>query len=186
MILNFKCTNFFTLCQKKRCVSLLIIHWHSMLYRRIMTAAKENAYYPYIKGNIIYFLHKPIYFTILHFINRLYTDTYFYLSKYPFMLQVKRTKIQNKVMWSFQELLRQQIKYKSTHTQKWWTQVNLNFTNNMYMKNRRRILLRPITSIAFPSLMLKTMGVYSRVKSAKHFKNYGDGLVNWSICWHSI
>ena len=95
-----------------------------------MTAAKENAYYPYIKGNIIYFLHKPIYFTILHFIIRLYTDTY------------------------------------------------LNFTNNMYLKNRRRILLRPITSIALPSLMLKTMGVYSRVKSAKHVKNYGDGLVN--------
>ena len=26
MILNFKCTDFFTLCQKDRCVSLLIIH----------------------------------------------------------------------------------------------------------------------------------------------------------------
>ena len=26
MILNFKCTDFFTVCQKERCVSLLIIH----------------------------------------------------------------------------------------------------------------------------------------------------------------
>ena len=26
MILNFKCTDFFTLCQKEKCVSLLIIH----------------------------------------------------------------------------------------------------------------------------------------------------------------
>ena len=39
MILNFKCTDFLTLCQKERCVSLLNPLGHNMVYRRIMTAA---------------------------------------------------------------------------------------------------------------------------------------------------